>query len=764
MLYATTRAAPPHFADAQDSVPHGAHEGPAPARPCIDSRPVARTHLALWAAVRGVLFILMLVSACGDPVGSSGTALDAGVDDVGGLVDDPSPGVDATADSVHADLPQHPGEADGPTLYRNLCARCHGDAGEGLTGPPLAGISDVVGLYRTIDARMPTGAPGLCTGTCADKVARYVTTLDGADPADCDTPSYPPRQLRLLTRAEYGATVAQLLGHACGAATFRYDPGGAVPASVHVAGAFNDWAQSPEDGWDLQRDPETGLFVGAFPLIPGQYAYKFVVDGRWVPDPDNPRDEPDGFGGVNSLLIASCGESYTAGLPPESRPSGFAFDNNADAGLVTAVHVEEYFSAAERLAEELLELAPCNPADLSCRESVLAAVATRLFRRSPTAAEMELLEAVADEPDGLRGALWTALVSPRFLYRAELGAADGDTYVLRPDELAAALSYMFWGMGPDAELIDAAASGGLADVAGIERQARRLLAHPRARRRLAAFALQWLGVEKIASVDKSPRLFPEFDPTLRAALARETGSFFAHVVVDGTGSLDEILTAPYTVGDERLAAHYGLQLEDGRLSYDGRRAGIFGHASVLASYAHSDQSSPILRCVFVRERLLCQHFGAQPPDAGGVPDVNPDATTRERFRQHTDNDACRSCHQYIDPVGFGFEHFDAVGRWRDTENGQPIESEGDLRDVERLRDGTSAPFVTVPDLAQVVAGSTAARDCFATQAYRFALGRREDRLDTCGLATLRAGFERDGNIAQLLVAIATSDGFRRRSP
>lgn len=717
--------------------------------------------------MRALLTILFLFAACGDPsqdvrgdedVGDNPAADAADVSGADGAPDGP--------DAVTPDLPQHPGEADGPTLYRNLCARCHGDAGEGLTGPPLAGSSDVVGLYRAIDARMPPGEPELCQGSCADKVSRYVTTLTGvAAPTDCAEPTYPPRQLRLLTRAEYGASVAQVLGHACGAWSVRFDPEG-EPSAVHVAGSFNDWGETVQQGgWPLERG-EDGVFRGEFAVAPGEFTYKFVVDGAWIADPANPRESPDGFGGVNSVLLSSCGEDLTQTLPPESRPSGFAFDNHAATGLVTSVHVEEYFAAAETVADELTTLAPCDPADSGCRSAVVSAVTTVLYRRSPTAQELAHLETLADETggaDGLRVALWTALLSPRFLYRAELGRADARTYVLTSHELAAALSYFFWGTGPDTLLIDAADSGALETPAEIEQQARRLLADPRAERRLAQFALQWLGVERIASVDKSPRLFPDFDPELRSGFARETGRFFATVVAEG-GTLADVFTAPWSVGDSRLAAHYGLPLDGERLRYDGRRAGIFGHGSVLASYAHSDQSSPILRGVFVRERLLCQHFGAPPPDAGGVPEVDPNATTRERFRQHTDNDACRSCHQYIDPVGFGFEHFDAVGRWRDDENGQPIEAGGDFRDVEALRSGTSAPFATLPELAEVVAGSASSRSCFAKQAYRFALGREGDALDACTLAEVQARFERDGNIGELFVAIATAEGFRRRSP
>ena len=133
------------------------------------------------------------------------------------------------------------------------------------------------------------------------------------------------------------------------------------------------------------------------------------------------------------------------------------------------------------------------------------------------------------------------------------------------------------------------------------------------------------------------------------------------------------------------------------------RGGILGLGAVLLSYAHSDQTSPILRGLFVRERLLCQTFGAPPPNAGGVPEIDPDATTRERFRQHSDSPACSGCHRLIDEIGFGFESFDAVGLTREHEAGLPVDASGALSGVNDLADGTTLHFSRLDELGALLA-------------------------------------------------------------
>jgi mono/diheme cytochrome c family protein len=726
--------------------------------------------------------------------------------------------------------------ASGAKLYGQLCASCHGQLGEGGVGKPIAGWTrGEAELVSIIDARMPTTDPSRCTGACAADVAAYILAELKGGAATCSEAPLLPRRLRLLSRREYEASVRDLLsapgtsgaggaggatgtGGACkldadcaiesescvgGACakdpcnlrTFVFSPGSKTYKSVHVAGDFNGWpATIGGGGWALGYVASKGIWAGKHVVDSGGHQYKLVLDeATWVVDPGNPKKSPDGFGGDNSVLDVACpaggqpgGQGQPVGLPAdltkgfpvESRPKGFAFDDSADGGLVTSVHVDQYMKAASAIAAQALDgasaLVPCqaSTADAACAEALVRQLGRRAFRRplaEPEVARYKALFGAQAAPEsGLRVVLEVMLSSPHFLYRSELGEPQPDgTYRLTPYEIAGALSYQFWGTSPDPDLLLAAEQGDLSTPDGIEVQARRLLADPRSRAVAAAFALQWLGVERITGEVKSQLLFPTFEHATGVAMAEETSRFFTHVVFDGSHRLDELFTADYTFVDQPLAAFYGLPAPSGGAGQWGkvslppaRRAGVLAHGSILGSYAHSDQTSPIRRGVFVRETLLCQPLGTPPPQAGGVPKVDPNATTRERFRQHTDNPVCKTCHQYIDPVGFGFEGFDAVGRPRDTEGGVAIDATGDLTDVERLGAGTHAAFDGLPQLAAALVSSEQLHACFALQYYRFAHGALEGPADACALQGIREAFDKSGHdVQELMVAVTRSPSF-----
>ena len=609
------------------------------------------------------------------------------------------------------------------------------------------------------------------------------------------------RQLRLLTRREYDATVRDLFAivpdggcdgaddcpadaacvdaacvrEVCEPYAFRLDAGGAGWTTVHVAGSMNDWAPTIADGgFALDYDEGDDAWSGALDLAAGTHEYKFVIDETtWIADPDNPDTAPDGLGGANSVATVTCSqqevsasESFSADFPVESRPEDYPFDNSAEAGLVTAVHVEQYMSAAEAVARKAVaersQWLGCDGTGEACARTFAVDVGRRVFRRPLTGAEVDrYAELVLSEDDfdaGLQVALQVMLASPYFLYRFEVGDEDGhlDGY-----ELAAALSYGLWGTTPDAALLDAAAAGELDTADGLRSHARRMLDDERARAVIDVFAAQWLDVERITTTDKNPALFPDFDAAVREAMAEETRRFVRHVVFEGSGRFEELLDARYTFANALLAAHYGLSVEGSgyaKVDVGPQRAGLLGQGSVLASYAHSDQTSPVRRGLLVRERLLCQELGIPPPDAGGVPDVDPDATTRERFEQHMDDPVCRACHEQIDLIGFGFESFDAVGAYREDENGSPIDASGRIIGL----DGEDHAFETLPELADLVAGSTAAPRCFARNYSRFIRGHVEAE-DDCAVERLQDEFVAgDGEIAELIIATITSPEYRQR--
>ncbi len=704
------------------------------------------------------------------------------------------------------DYAQSPGAA----RYAELCQVCHGEAGEGGLGPALVDTERGEDeLRETIAARMPANDPGRCTGACASEVARFIKEGLTSAALRCDAVPPSGRRLRLLTRREYRATVRDLFGAAapamtcaratdcayrdtcaagqceaspCDRHTFVFDPGGRTLRSVHVAGGFNGWAATPAaGGWALTYAAATGLWTGTFTVPAGDSAYKLVLDERdWIEDPRAPAAVDDSYGGRNSLLRTSCaddggGADPTAGFPLEPRPAGFPFDDHAASQVVTATHVDAFLMAAEALADDAADrAATLHPCDwggdrAGCTRGLLEALGRRAFRRPLTGDELARYAALAvgaDPDEALATAIHALLVSPSFLYRSELGERQPDgRYRLTGWELATAMSYTLVGTTPDAALLAAAATGELDQPAGLEREARRLLASPRAREQVGELTLQWLGAEAVLTADKRPDLFPDLDASVRAALARETRAFAAHVVFDGSHTFEELLTADYTILDPAAARFYGVPVPgpDGIAPYEGRRAGVLGHASVLASHAHSDQTSPIRRGLFVRRNLLCHELPPPPPFAGGVPDVDPAATTRERFAAHTANPRCASCHRYIDGLGFGFEQLDPVGRWRETENGHPIDSTGALTDVERLGTTTSADYATLPELGRLLADSRAAPACFARQYYRFARGVRETLAERCARLAIEQRFADSGfDLRELMIANLLSPDFAVR--
>jgi hypothetical protein len=598
-----------------------------------------------------------------------------------------------------SDRPYDYAGSRGAALYAEMCAVCHGEVGEGGLGPPLQDTALPEGrLADIIGERMPKNQPGRCAGECASEVASFILEGLTAEALRCDAVGPSPRRLRLLTRREYRNTVRDLFrldetsgamcaratdcafGESCAESacrpdpcdrrTFAYDPGDRSLATVHLAGTFNGWAGTiAGGGWALAREPATGLWIGRFPLPPGTYAYKLVLDERdWIADPRAPASAPDGFGGENSTVDVSCdgeADDPAAHVPAEVRPPGFPFDDDADAALVTSAHLDAYLATARALAHRAAgrtgELVGCEgePDPRGCGRQLVERLGRRAFRRPLTSTEIDRYAALVAEgasfADGAEAAITALLISPSFLYRSELGTPQsGGTYRLTAWEIASALSYTFWATMPDDDLLDAAGSGELDDPDGIEREARRLLADPRSRAVLGTFALQWLGAEAVTTVDKNPSLYPGFDGPVRQALADETAAFAAHVVFDSSGRFEELFTADYTVLDPVAAGFYGLAAPGGGTGVvqygDGRRSGLLGHASLLAATAHSDQTSPIRRGLFVRRQLLCQDLPPPPANAGGVPDVDPDASTRERFAQHTADPVCAGCHRYTDRV------------------------------------------------------------------------------------------------------------------
>lgn len=454
----------------------------------------------------------------------------------------------------------------------------------------------------------------------------------------------------------------------------------------------------------------------------------------------------------------------------------------ADANIVSSIGASDVALAAEHVA---LQAAPdaatlmgCDPAAAGCVDGWLATFLPRAYRRPPTTTETGVLrgawdKAIADgfsPTESAQMLLEIVLQSPQFLYRAELsnldGKAAGETVALDDFELASRLSYLVWDTMPDAELFALAAEGRLRDPAELEREARRLVDDPRARAVLGRFVEDWLQMYRLEGTVKDTTAFPQYGPELHASLEAELSRLVSHAVWELDGNLSTLLSAPVAVVNGPLALVYGVegpaQADTWQaVSLDpARRAGLITSAAFLAANANAATTNPVVRGAFVRAQMLCQVL-TPPPDLVVEPLApDPNLSKREKLAQHRDDPACASCHALMDPIGFGLEHYDAIGGWRDNEEaGVPVDASGELAQAGDV----SGPFDGGVELAQKLADSDLVRACVATQYFRFASGRLDAKDDSCSLGQLGADFEESGgNLRELMVALAQTDSFRYR--
>ncbi len=469
-------------------------------------------------------------------------------------------------------------------------------------------------------------------------------------------------------------------------------------------------------------------------------------------------------------------------FPPENQST--AFENNAADHQVTKDTVRRYLDVAEDLAEtsrttgfaELASALPCevSSGDAACGSTFIADFGARAFRRPLASEELQLFEdlfttelAANGFEDAIATTLQAILQSPQFLYRIEMVPEDaqpGDIVAVTDHELASRLSYFLAATTPDTELLAAADAGQLHTLEQLETHARRILQTPGARSAVRHFHRQWLGLSALQSVTKDPELYPGLDTTTVAAdWSQSVQDFTEHVVFDGEGTLDELLGSDKVFLSPALASFYGATPNgDGSYAVEGDRAGLLTQPALMALYAYPDRSSPIARGVWVRQRMLCQTLPPPPDDVDiEPPSIDPNATTREQFDQHTQEPSCAGCHALIDPLGFPFEHYDAVGRWRDEENGLPIDASGEFSAVSD--EMLAGPIDDAVDLATKLAASTDFADCATEQWVTFALGRVPDPdADACSIATAGDVVADSGNITDLLVAIVLTDAFRYR--
>jgi hypothetical protein len=474
-------------------------------------------------------------------------------------------------------------------------------------------------------------------------------------------------------------------------------------------------------------------------------------------------------------------------LPPEEEVAGF---NNQAAALTSSdLLIEQYMKVAEEVgARAILDmntlLPDCDPGldgDDTCALSFIRDFGGRAFRRPLSQTETERLKSVFDWAvndadlgrfeDGIQVVIEATLQSPSFLYRPELGGetpVEGDVVAFTSWEMATKLSYMLWNTMPDAELFAAAEADELTTKEQIATQATRMLDDDKARDLIRNFHTQWLLLTHLDSVTKDTSVYPAFNDSLRPLWTEEIQAFVEHVILEGDGSLQTLLTANYSFMNEELASFYGDDVLDSvagpefrqvRLDPE-RRAGFLTSAGLMATHANANQSSPVFRGKFVREQLMCNTLPPPPNDLVIVPpELDPEKTTKEQFEEIGANPACAGCHTLMNPIGFIFEHYDGVGQWRDEQNGMPIDALGEVVQT----DDIDGEYDGALEFASALAGSTQVQECVSSQWFRFAYNRTVTEEDSCSVEQLNDAFSSSNfNIRSLLVALTQTNAFLYR--
>jgi hypothetical protein len=408
----------------------------------------------------------------------------------------------------------------------------------------------------------------------------------------------------------------------------------------------------------------------------------------------------------------------------------------------------------------------------------LARFLTRAYRRPARPAEVDRLLALVDrerksgEAPGaaLKTAFLAALCSKDFFYIVE-GAADRNDARINDWELATRLSYFLWSTLPDAPLLDAARDGSLSRPDVLRSQVKRMLADPRIERFAAAFPRQWLRLGKVGMFPPDKKLYPDYDEHLQKSMVQETTATFREVLFKNL-SLREFLDSDWTMLNARLAEHYGIPGVEGddfrrvALAPDAHRGGLLTQASILSLTSDGTRHRPVHRGVWVSESILGR---SPPPPPANVPPIeptpakSPKATLRMKLDAHKSDPNCAACHRKIDPLGFAFDAYDAIGRWRTVEvvrdgagDNPKVDASGELPDGRKYVDAAEFKKLLVADLDKFNAA-------FLEKLATYALRRGMAVDDRAALAELARRSKADEyRLSTLVESLAVSDLFRKR--
>ncbi len=469
-------------------------------------------------------------------------------------------------------------------------------------------------------------------------------------------------------------------------------------------------------------------------------------------------------------------------FPPEDYVNGFK--NQYQALSVSPILTEGYSRAAERLAAGAFRrgdsrgLIPCQAAsddDAGCRTRFIQTFGRRAFRRPLDAQEVAWHEAIFKTEkkflDGAQAVIETMLQSPAFIFWLE----ETPNPKWQPYAKASRLSYFLWDTAPDDALLDSAARGDLNTPEGMERVARRMLDDPRARDGIDEFVSEWLRFDRVLSASRERRLYPLFSRELAKAMTEESRRFIGDLVWNGRNFMGAF-TANYSFINSDLAAVYKVppparDFQRVEFPAESERAGLLGQALFLTLSSKPDDTAPTGRGLFVREQFLCQQVPPPPPGVDtNLPPVEESkpVTNRERMAMHASNQTCAGCHKLIDPIGFGFEKFDAIGMRREkhkllfypnltgaaARRAQPRQVELELDTKGSVAGIPSSEFTSPRELGELLAKTPQCQECVVKQVFRYMSGRQDTPADRPVLNPALEAFRESGyQFKELMVAL-----------
>ena len=531
-----------------------------------------------------------------------------------------------------------------------------------------------------------------------------------------------------------------------------------------------------------------GVRVKLFRVGGEQSGRQDAVKDRYAPEPEKAIDD-----GLEVRFSAKAGrrtvgvafieeQAMTEGV---FRPAlaGFNFINNDErtgydepgVGSVTISGPYEAQGLGETASRQ--RIFACRPANGSeeepCARKILGALARQAYRQPVAEEDLQALldfyktgRGQGGFESGIEMALRRMLVDPQFLFRIErtpAGVAPGSAYPISNLEMASRLSFFLWSSIPDDELLEAAERGRLQDSAVLKRQVKRMLADPRSKALVSNFAGQWLYLRNMDLVTPDPDRFPDFDENLRKAFQMETQLLFESMLREDRSVVD-LLDADYTFLNERLARHYGIPNIYGsrfrRVKLTGEeRRGLLGQGGVLTVTSYATRTSPVLRGKWLLENILGTPPPPPPPNVPSlkVEDQNgKPASIRERLAQHRANPVCAACHSRIDPLGFALENFDAIGKWRTTDAGTPVDASGQLPDGSQFEGPAGLRNVLLSKRDEFVISVT-------QKLLTYALGRGIEYYDAPAVRTITRGAAADDyRWSALVLGIVESVPFQMR--